>query len=377
MRKLILRAVGDHLLHRQVYEAARQPDGSYCFDSHFERVRPLLEAADISVINQETVFVYDRKRVSFFPSFGSPPEVGDAVINAGFTAVTMATNHALDKGYSGIRDSVRFWESSGKPIVYTGIHADQHDAETFRIIEKNGIRTAVLNYTATLNYHPRPPAHRRCVDVMSPRSKNRIIREISSARKKADVVAVFPHWGSEYLYEPSESQKKWARIFAEAGADLIIGTHPHVLQPVETLETCDGRRVPCFYSLGNFLACQVMQGTMLGGMADTLISCDDGQVRVEKAEIIPLVIHTDRNYTRFVTIPLAEYNDELAAENKLFTVMRARYGWKLDTGYLNRLFEDIMTGNAMEDSMFRSSRDVLWYNIRGISDSILGIDRKG
>ncbi len=377
MSSIILRAVGDNLIHKQLYLAAAQKDGSYCFDGVFEHVKPLITEADIAVINQETVYVKDRNKISSFPSFGSPVEVGDAIRNAGFSVVTHASNHSLDKGYEGIEDSVGYWEGHKDECIYTGIHTSREDYDRIRVIERKGIRVAFLNYTAPLNFHVIPRSHPYCVDVMKNYSKKRISLQIKAARRKADVVAVFPHWGCEYLYEPVPMQKKWAQFFADEGADIIIGTHPHVLQYKETIVSKDGKKVPCLYSLGNFISCQVHQGTMLGGMADISITKEGDEVKIDKAEIIPLVTHTDSEYSYFTSYPLSEYNDELAGENKIFAVMKKTHGWNVNTEYMNRLFTDIMERRAMKDSIYKSPWDVRKQNVRGVINVLLGKNIKG
>ena len=157
MKTIRLRAVGDNLIHRQVYEAAGTADGGFDFTGMYDRVIPLIRKADIAVINQETILVADHQDVSSFPFFGSPTELGNAVMEAGFNVVTHATNHALDKGYGAIEDSVRFWEKHSDRVLWAGIHTSREDYDTIRILERGGIRVAILNYTAPLNYHIIPP----------------------------------------------------------------------------------------------------------------------------------------------------------------------------------------------------------------------------
>lgn len=377
MSTLTLRAVGDNLLHKQIYKAAEKEDGSYCFDSLYENVKPLIDGSDIAVINQETIYVRDRERISSFPFFGSPTQVGDAIRKAGFDVVLHASNHALDKGYRAIKDTVEYWQNAGDECIFTGIHTTREDAEKIRILERGGIRIAFLNYTDPLNYHPLPLAHPYCVDVMKGYSKGRIKRQIRLARQSADFVVVLPHWGCEYLYEPIPAQISWAQFFADAGADIIIGTHPHVLQYSDTIKAKDGREVPCIYSLGNFIACQTIQGTMLGGMADIVISAQGGRIRVEKADIIPLVIHTNSDYSYFTTYPLENYSDELASQNKIFAIMKERRGWNVNMEYLTALFEKIMKRRAMQDSIYKSPADIRAQNIRGVINALTGKSSKG
>ena len=133
MKTIRLRAVGDNLIHRQVYEAAGTAEGGFDFTGMYEPVLPLIREADIAVINQETILVANHQDVSSFPAFGSPMELGDAVMAAGFHVVTHATNHALDKGYGAIEDSVRFWEKHSDRVLWAGIHTSREDYDTIRI----------------------------------------------------------------------------------------------------------------------------------------------------------------------------------------------------------------------------------------------------
>ncbi len=365
MGTLLLRAVGDNLLHRQIYESARIPDG-YDFSSLYEHVRPLIREADIAVLNQETILVLDERRVSSFPVFGTPASIAEAIADAGFHVITHASNHALDKGYSAIQETAAVWKRHADRIVCTGIHTAREDSDRIRVVERNGIRVAFLNYTALLNFHPIPPTHPRCVDVMKPYTRGRIRRQIRQARSQADIVAVFPHWGCEYLYEPVPAQKAWAAFLAESGADIIIGTHPHVLQYTEVLRTRDGRRVPCFYSLGNFVSCQINQGTMLGGMADVVIEKGPRGTGISRAGLIPLVTHAEKDFRRFSVYPLSEYTDELSGQNQIFTEMAGYTGTRLDTFSLHQLYHDILNRQAMRDSWYKTPGDVRKQNLIGV-----------
>ena len=372
MQQVRLKAVGDNLIHKELYRAAQYEDGKYNFDRMFENVRGEIAKADVAVINQETILVKDASDVSSFPAFGSPAAVGDAVVRAGFNVVTHASNHALDKGYKAIKESVGFWRESHPEIMWTGIHDSKEDRDELRVIEKNGIRMALLNYTESLNFHRIPHEAPYCVDVMKPGRRARIKEDIEKAKSMADLVIVFPHWGCEYLYEPVKSQRKWAKFFADCGADLIIGTHPHVLQTVETVKNSEGEKVPCIFSLGNFISCQVKQGTMLGGMADVLIEKENGKTSVKSVKVLPLVTHTDEEYSYFTTYFLKDYNDDLAAENKIFSIVKRNYGIDVDCDYLNKLFKDIRERRAQEYSEFKKPSDVTWSNIKGVFYALTG-----
>lgn len=378
MNKIMIRAVGDNLIHKQLYTAAEKTDGSYDFSGMYSNVEHLIKEADVSVVNQETILVNDHSKISSFPAFGSPIETGKAIAEAGFDVVTHASNHALDKGYEGIEDSVKFWRYCKiKKVLYTGIHTSKNDQDKIRIIKRNGISIALLNYTEKLNFHTLPLNRRYCVDTMKENDKKHIKDQIASAKEKADLVIVFPHWGCEYLYEPIDSQKKWALFFGECGADLIIGTHPHVLQYTEDIICSDGRKVPCIYSLGNFISCQVIPGTMLGGMAEIAVTKDTiGRVQVSDYKVIPLVTHTDMEYSFFKTYLLSEYSDELAKDNRIFLKASAAQNAVINKTYLEKLFEDIMTKKAMSYSLFKKPSDVTKYNIKAVFNSVTGKSRK-
>lgn len=370
-------AVGDDLIHKQLYEAARLPEGGYCFDGMFDGLRDMIAQADVRVINQETILVADEAQVSSFPAFGTPVAVGQAVVDAGFNVVTHASNHALDKGLDGIADTLAFWELHEDRVCMLGLHPSAADQERVRSIEVDGVKIALVNCTEKLNFRRLPRGARYCVDVMKGFSRRALAARIGRARAEADFVVVFPHWGCEYLYEPVDSQRRWASFFAEAGADLIIGTHPHVVQPVEWIERSDGGRTLCYYSLGNFISCQVGAGTMLGALADvTLERAGDG-VRIASHDIVPLVTHTDASYGRFTTYPLADYTDEMAAENKIFAVVEKNRGIHVDVAYLRTLFDDILHYRAQAYNEYQTPWDVNMGNVKGVLNALRGKNMKG
>ncbi len=370
-------AVGDDLIHKQLYEAARLPEGGYRFDGMFDGVRGMIAQADVRVINQETILVADEEQVSSFPAFGSPLAVGQAAVDAGFNVVTHASNHALDKGLDGIADTLAFWELHEDRVCMLGLHPSAEDQERVRSIEVDGVRIALVNCTEKLNFRRLPSSARYCVDVMKGFSRRALAERIGRARAEADFVVVFPHWGCEYLYEPIDSQRKWASFFADAGADLIIGTHPHVVQPVEWIERADGGRTLCYYSLGNFISCQVGAGTMLGALADvTLERAEDG-VRIASHDIVPLVTHTDASYGHFTTYALADYTDEMAAENKIFAVVEKNRGIRVDVAYLTTLFDDILHYRAQAYNEYKTPWDVNVGNLKGVLNALRGKNVKG
>ena len=300
-----LAAVGDALIHENILKSGKQKDGSYNYDLLFKHVKDYLEDFDVKIINQETIFVYDSDKFAGYPSFGTPKEVGDAMRKAGFNVITCATNHAYDKGSTGIKNTVDYWKNYKDSVLMTGIYTSQKDYDTIAIRDYNGIKIAFLNYTTLLNSGAkREPYNIRYY------KESEAIKEIKQAKKKADIVIVLPHWGIEYEHEPSEEQERMAKKFAEAGADAIIGCHPHVVQPMKVIKTSDGRRVPCYYSLGNFVSNMFWFKCQLEGMAELTIVKWNGKASISAAEYTPLVNHINDDDSKFTVYLLEDYKGE-------------------------------------------------------------------
>lgn len=327
--RLTLMALGDNLIHNTIYWSAEVDGGGYDFTPFYEAIRPTVESYDIACINQETVLVDDPALYGNYPAFGTPEQVGDALAGAGFDVITQATNHCYDKGETGILSSIAFWRENYPEITLLGIHDSEEDAQTLRVVEKNGIRVAMLNYTYGLNYGA--PTKGYMVDTLS--SRDEIGAEIRDARARADFVIVFVHWGEEGSFKPTDSQKSWAQFFADQGVGLVVGSHPHVLQGVERFTGTGGNETPVFYSLGNFFCHQVDEENMLGGMASvTLERGEDGVVRLTECLLKPTINvifrHTDDAYFDYAPMLLEDYTEEIAARHR-FEGCTTEYMWSL------------------------------------------------
>lgn len=312
-----LMALGDNLIHNCIYWSAELPEGGYDFLPFYADIRPVAEQYDLACINQETIYVSDAVNYGNYPYFGTPTQVGDALVHSGFDVVCHATNHSYDKQDTGILDTIAFWRQSYPEVTVLGIHDSQEDADTIRIVEKNGIRIAMLNYTYGLNYGNPPQRH--TVDLLDDTAS--VAQDIAQAKAQSDFVLVFVHWGEEGTHVPTEKQRSWAQFFADEGVDLVIGAHPHVLQPLETVTAKDGREMPVFYSLGNFLSHQVDAVNMLGGMASVTIEKDDSGVRLTSCELLPtinVIIHRDwaGNFD-YRPMLLRDYTEELAQKHRI------------------------------------------------------------
>jgi poly-gamma-glutamate synthesis protein (capsule biosynthesis protein) len=308
-----LLAVGDNLIHIQVVESGEQTDGSLNYDHLYSNIADEISAADIAVVNQETILGGDEFGYFGYPSFNSPTEIGDALIDTGFDVVLQATNHTMDMGLAGVENTIDYWKQHPR-ITTLGINETKEESEKITVLEKNGIKLALLNYTYGLNGYSLPDGMPWLVNLLD---KKKMTEDIEKAEALADFTVVFPHWGTEYVYEATKYQKDLTDFFYERGVDLVIGSHPHVLEPVEWIEKEDGHRMLVYYSLGNFMSYQKEAPRMLGGIAKVTITRDKSGTYISKADIIPIVTHfengpADYNYAIY---KLTDYNEELASRH--------------------------------------------------------------
>lgn len=309
--KVSLVAVGDNLIHNTIIAAGKQADGTYDYNACYETISPYIKEADLACINQETMLGGSAFEYTGYPLFNTPWEVGDACINAGFDIFTCATNHTLDKGVEGINQALKYF-SQNPSVTFAGINATQEDADKITYVEKNGITFAILSYTYGTNGIPLPQDTPWVVNMLD---EEKATKDITEARKNADVVIVFPHWGIENSHNVSEQQQKYVKLFSDLGVDIVIGTHPHVIQPVEwyTNEQT-GKQMLVYYSLGNFISHQINKDQLCGGMAQITVEKINGEISISTAKFAPLVCHyrnTGNGYA-FNVYMLKDYTADLA-----------------------------------------------------------------
>lgn len=309
--EVVIRIVGDDLIHAPIYNSCAVGDGTYNFDKVFEHIKDDISSADIGIINQETIMVHDRNAISSYPCFGTPEEIGKSIVNAGFDIVAHATNHTMDKGLGGIENTIKYWESNyPEEITYLGIHKDNEDSD-IRYIEKNGIKISFVNYTYGLNGFTRK-GQNHVVDLLEDADINSTMAE---ACENSDIQIAVLHLGDEYVYKPTEYEQRNVNKFIDLGADIVLCAHPHVLEPYGEITTAAGNKAIVYYSLGNFVSAQNEIPRVLGGMADITIEKDKDGTRVKEFSLVPLVTHQESgNYT---TYKLSDYNEDLASRHKL------------------------------------------------------------
>ncbi|MDR1797232.1 MAG: CapA family protein [Clostridiales Family XIII bacterium] len=305
-------AAGDNILHEQILRASRTEGGGYDFSGAYEPVRPLVEAADFAYVNQETICGGAGLRVSGWPEFNSPPEALDALAGAGFDWISAATNHTLDRGEAGVRAELEYLEENLPGLVCTGIHASATDRAAPKTVTVNGVTLGLASYTYGLNGKEPPEGEEWLVDVID---EGRIGEDLRALTAASDVQIVSLHWGEEYEKEPSGGQRALAQKLADLGCDVILGTHPHVAQPMEILAGAGGGQTLVYYSLGNFLSAQDEPERLLGEMArfTILYDPDTGTVSFEDAGAVPLVTHISKDFRTFAVYPREGYTRELAA----------------------------------------------------------------
>ncbi len=250
--KISLFATGDGLIHNSLAAFAKQSDGSYNFNKYLTEIKEITKNYDIVYYNQETPFGTNESEYSYYPNFSVPREYGDAMIDAGFNLVSLASNHSYDKGEKGVLRSLEYWKTKDG-IIYNGIASSEEERNNYQIGTKNNITYAMLSYTYGLNAESRVNELKRnnkeyLVNVFD---KEKAKKDIEALRDKVDILIVAMHWGVEYQLNPNNTQKEQAKFLADLGVDIIIGNHPHCIQPIEWIDD-----TLVIYSLGNFISNQ-------------------------------------------------------------------------------------------------------------------------
>jgi poly-gamma-glutamate synthesis protein (capsule biosynthesis protein) len=228
----------------------------------------------------------------------------------GVNVVNLATNHVIDRGLVGMLITRDLFESRGALTLGLWQYPESHGV---RLMEIEGLRLAFVGFTYSLNGLTLPDWQGWQVGMLWDREQMQ--RDVLWAKEQADLVIVSLHWGDEDRTTPNAEQRELIAFFADLGVDLILGHHPHVLQPVEVVERSDGQQMTVFYSLGNFISNQIAAPNMLGGMAVVELVLDSDGARVATAGLIPLVTHFSQGFARTYVYPLAEYTAAMAAQH--------------------------------------------------------------
>ncbi|MCL2018145.1 MAG: CapA family protein [Oscillospiraceae bacterium] len=316
--QLIVRAVavGDNLIHQPIYSQANRrmnnAENSYDFSPAYENVFELIAGRELAIINQETLICNDIFPPSSWPSFNSPVALGDFMIEMGFNVFGIANNHTLDKGAEGLSACLDYWRTKDD-VVVVGAYYDKEDRKNIRTKEINGITFSFLSYTEHLNGLVLPAGSP--LEIGDAKDLDTLEIEIARAKGISDVCVVLLHWGQEDYDKIEPYQRAAAKRMADAGADIILGTHPHVLRDIEYIERVDGGISLVAYSLANFISAQDKPQTMIGGVLsfEVAVNSQTREAQIKDVLLTPTITHYDSKYGFIRIYPLSEYTPELAA----------------------------------------------------------------
>lgn len=324
-----IRSAGDVLIHIPIFNAAKTADG-YNFDNIFTYTDSLIEDSDYFVANLETVLAGSGKPYSGFPRFNSPDAIADALKKAGVDCLLTANNHTFDKNYDGVIRTQKVLKEKG--FAYTGTRQSEEDKK-YLIAKVNDINFGIVCYTfetpssggKSLNGISVDGKTAPLINSFKPSNLAPFYDDLSSQMKKmkkkgAEVITVYLHWGEEYQLTQNAKQKEIAQKLCDMGVDVIIGGHPHVVQPVDLLTSTDKKhKTVCVYSLGNVLSNQrrAYMGLKTGHTEDGLVfemtfsKYSDGKVVFESVKSIPTWVHVYSQGGRKVynIVPLSKNMD--------------------------------------------------------------------
>jgi poly-gamma-glutamate synthesis protein (capsule biosynthesis protein) len=310
-KKLSLIAVGDVLIHESVYKDAYR-DGKYNFSHMFTEIEPILKNYDLKFCNQESTIGGNILGISGYPSFNSPDEIGDEIVKLGFNLISLANNHVMDRGEDAVLYSNSYWKS--KNVVTAGSYSNIEEMHNINAYEQNGIKYAFLAYTTSLNGYLSKDY------LVNMYSDEKVKNDIEKIKDQVDLIIVSMHWGVEYINYPNNEQTRIANYLSELGVNLVIGHHPHVVQPVTFIND-----TLVIYSLGNFISNQLSIGLNqgIGLMVGMDIIIDENIVKFENI-YKELILAYSEYSTNFKVIPFSKLNDNLL------------YGYKdIETKYMS------------------------------------------
>lgn len=329
-------AFGDNLANDNILSladgwAGETGDGVYNFSPLYDNVREEIKSYDIAFVNQETTLggLNDGNfDWAGYPSYNTPDTMADAVVEAGFRVINTNSNHTYDWWTTAIEHAQQLWNGYDS-VLTIGSYQDQQDRDTIRVVECNGVRVAFLSYSYGQNGYELSDLPNDYYAV--PFTEEALYKDVTAARKVADVVVVYLHAGTEYSFEPDETEVSWAQACANNNVDLVIASHVHVIQPMRYLERADGKQMLAVYGLGDFVSgYEDYPETILSGEFSCEFVVDDkGAVSVENVVWHPLIEH--REDTTDTVYLLRDYSTEMANNNYLLRSLDSPYDWIIET----------------------------------------------
>lgn len=311
-------ASGDNLIHAPIYKqaAANATGGAkYDFTSCYAHVADFYAGWDVNWINQESL-IDDERAPSTYPRFCTPGEAAKALYSIGFRVFSLSNNHIYDYSADGIAETLRFWSSMPADVVTTGLWRGTADYDRIPLQTVNGVTFAYLSYTEFTNGIPTPANAE--ANIIYTSETDVIQHQITLARQQADVVVVGVHWGVEDSHTTTDAQRQLAQNLADWGADVVIGTHPHVVQDAEWRTAADGRSVLVAYSLGNFISRQKKADNLIGAVLTFTVqktTQPDGtsSIAILSPALHPTVTHYYAGSRDISVYLFRDYTQELAA----------------------------------------------------------------
>ena len=303
--KVSMSVIGDIMCHNSQYNDAYK-NGEYDFSYVFDDIKEHIEIADLAIGNLETTFAGKDRGYASYPTFNTPEILAQDLKELGIDVVSTANNHSLDTGYKGIESTIDYLDEAG--ILHTGTYKSVEDQENIVIKEVNGLKFAFLAYTYGTNGIPVPSGREYCINLID---KEIIKTHLDLAKNlKPDVICVNMHWGIEYQNSPNAEQEELANFLFENGVDIILGSHPHVLQKMESKEILlsNGELKNGFviYSLGNFMSGQTKANTRNSIILklDIIKDGSTGNLRFENIDYIPIYTYTYPNFKNYKVLDI-------------------------------------------------------------------------
>ncbi len=304
--------VGDNLLHDVIF---RNQDLTNKEVEEYTSVYKTIKnhtTADLNYINYETICAGEENGFSLsgYPTFNGPTEFNDLVAKAGFNWLSLCSNHTFDLGTEGVIAELEYIQKHQPKLNVTGAYTSKKERNTPKVVTINNIRVGLASYC--YGYENDPGAE---YDWMVNKMDEETIRkDLKELNKVSDVQIVSMHWGTEYQTTANKEQKKYAKLLNELGVEVIIGTHPHVIEPVTWIHS-DKQDTLCYYSLGNFVSAQNENVNMIGGMANFEIeyNFDTKKATVKNAKFTPTITYYTETYHKFQTYTISEWNNDLAS----------------------------------------------------------------
>ncbi len=292
-----LTSLGDTLCHNtQYWDAYNSKTDEYDFSYVYEDIKNYTLSSDITIGSLETTFAGKEKGYSNYPTFNTPDSLATALKDIGVDVVSLAGNHALDYGYIGLCRTIDVFDNIG--LSHLGTYKTAEDQEKILIKDVKGVKIAFINYTYGTNGIPLPSGKDFCVNLID---KDFIKKQINQAKEQnVDMIVACMHWGTEYRTTANSEQKDLANFLFENGVDVILGNHPHVLEPMEkkTITLQDGTTKDVFvvYALGNFTADQRDEITRDSAILNlTITKNSNGKISIDKVNYVPIYMYKNTN----------------------------------------------------------------------------------